>query len=176
MSEESDFSLSPRQLTSLFRYAYTLCDQRDEANDLLQASVEKYLIQVKQHRVDIHSVESYLRTLIRNRFIDGQRYRQRWDTEPYQELDTYDIGPHTLEQVYINKDSLLKIWSCLEPCDRDILYHTVVLGLTADEACVELGMRRGTLLSRIHRLRKQFTTTAEQVSRGDEHVYQYKND
>jgi RNA polymerase sigma factor (sigma-70 family) len=150
-----DMLLSEDDLNSLYRYAMTLCHQRDNAYDLLQSALEKYLIEQKCQRGAVENPMAFVRTLIRNRFIDQYRYDRRWDTQVYEDFSTYDISPVRLEQVSIDAQTLDNVWSELCPLDRDILYHWAVLGYSTDETCEQLEMPRGTLLSRIHRLRKK---------------------
>ncbi len=159
--------LSAAQLNELYQYAVALCHSRDDAYDLLQAALESYLQAVKQsnprrgkrgrerEKESIVKPEAFVRTLIRNRFIDQYRYKQRWQQESFEEHSAYDISPVNIEQLTIDADSLKKVWQQLSPLDRDILYHWAVLGYNTDEVCEQLGMPRGTLLSRIHRLRKK---------------------
>ena len=132
-----------------------LCHQRDEAYDLLQSALEKYLIEVKCRRQAIDNRMAFVRTLIRNRFIDHCRYQQRWDTELFEESAHYDITPIGLEQICIDAETLQSVWDKLSAQDRDILYQWAVLGYSTDEVCESIGMPRGTFLSRIHRLRKK---------------------
>jgi RNA polymerase sigma factor (sigma-70 family) len=150
------------ELNRLYQYAMTLCQQRDDAYDLLQSSLEKYLLELRCDRGIIHNDQAYMRRLIRNRFIDQYRYQQRWASESYEEASSHDISPINIEQHFIDSNSLENIWKQISPQDRDILYHWVVLGYSTDEACKQLNMNRGSFLSRIHRLRNRL-----RVSDGD---------
>ena len=150
--------LSKTELNSAYQYAYTLCQDPQDASDLLQAALEKYLIEVKRKQRCIDNPVGFVRTLIRHRCIDLFRQRQRWFSEAFEEGATYDISPIDLEKLYIDGRQLQQIWQQLSPGDRDILYHWAVLGYSTDEACEQLGIPRGTLLSRIHRLRKALAT------------------
>ena len=147
--------LCEADLNALYQYAMTLCHQRDEAYDLLQSALEKYLIAVKCRDEAIANRMAFVRTLIRNRFIDQYRYQQRWDTELYEECAHYDITPVGLEQICIDAEALQSVWEKLSVLDRDILYRWAVLGYSTDEVCASIDMPRGTFLSRIHRLRKK---------------------
>ncbi len=150
----SNTLLSPDQLQGLFRYAMVLCQHEANAHDLLQASLEVWLLEVRNGKTVLNP-EAYLRTLIRHRFIDAYRKQQRWQEHSFEEQATYDISPLDLEQLHIDQQQLDSLWKTLSPQDRDILYHWAVLGYSTDEACELLGVPRGTFLSRIHRLRKQ---------------------
>lgn len=146
--------LNPEQMQGLFRYAVVLCQHEQDACDLLQASLEVYLLEMRAGK-GVLNPEAYLRTLIRHRFIDAYRKQQRWQEDSFEEQQSYDISPLNLEELHINQQQLDSIWKTLCPQDRDILYHWAVLGYSTDEACELLGIPRGTFLSRIHRLRKQ---------------------
>ena len=149
--------LSKAELNGAYQYAYTLCQDPQDASDLLQSALEKYLIEVRRKDRRIDNPVGFVRTLIRNRCIDLFRHRQRWYSEAFEEGATYDISPLDLEQLSIDRRQLERIWQQLSPGDRDILYHWAVLGYSTDEACEQLGIPRGTLLSRVHRLRKALT-------------------
>lgn len=144
--------ISAEQLNELYRYAFVLCQHEADAYDLLQGAMEKYLVAVKCQQM-IKSPIGYVRTLIRNRFIDGYRQQQYWPSETFEEQAIYDISATNLEQLTIDQQQLELLWQSFSPVDRDILYHWAVLGMSTDEACKVLDMKRGTLLSRIHRLR-----------------------
>lgn len=148
-------ALCEADLNALYQYAMALCQQRDDAYDLLQSALEKYLIEVKCRREPIASPMAFVRTVIRNRFIDQYRYQQRWDTEPFEESAPYDITPVGLEQICIDAQALQTVWTSLCAQDRDILYQWAVLGYSTDAVCERISMPRGTFLSRIHRLRKK---------------------
>jgi RNA polymerase sigma factor (sigma-70 family) len=156
MTGEWDSSMfGEADLNALYQYAIALCHQRDDAYDLLQSALEKYLVELKCKRHSIDNPMAFVRTLIRNLHIDQYRYQQRWDTEQFEEYAPYDITPVDLDQICIDAETLQRVWSMLSVQDRDILYQWAVLGYTTDEVCKRIGMPRGTFLSRIHRLRNK---------------------
>lgn len=164
----SNKMLDENQLQMLYQYAMVLSQHRDDAYDLLQSAVESYLIKVKRGTQVIDCPVAYVRTLIRNRYIDHYRARQRWQSESFEELALYDISPVDLEQVVIDSNELQGLWAQLSVEDRDILYHWAVLGYSTDEACALLDMPRGTFLSRIHRLRKRCLAMRNSLSQSQE--------
>lgn len=147
--------LNEAQLNRLFQYAMALCHERADALDLLQASVEKYLIELQRNKQPIDSAENFTRKILRNKFIDQQRHQQRWAKQPYEEAAVYDISPTNLEDTAVDQEQLSNLWRDLDSLDRDILYHWAVLGFSSGELADKLEMPRGTLLSRIHRLRQR---------------------
>ena len=162
MADNHSEQLDKPQLQQLYQYAMVLTQQHDSAQDLLQTAVEHYLLEIKRGKY-IQQKMAYLRTTIRNRFIDHYRSQQRWQDEPFQEETPHDISPLDLEQLHIQQQTLERVWQTLSPEDREILYHWAVLGYSTDEACDLLAMPRGTFLSRIHRLRKRCETQQDEL-------------
>lgn len=153
-----DVLFNAEQLQSLYRYAFALTLNADDAYDVLQSAVEKYLTKSQEKSFEINVPLAMMRTLIRNLYIDSYRYKQRWKSEPYEEMGHYDISPVNLEDCIISKDLADKLWQTLSPKDRDLLYHWVILGHSTDEVCTLCDISRGSFLSRMHRLRKKCNT------------------
>lgn len=143
------------QLNKLYQYAYVLSQCPSDAYDLLQSALEAYLVTVQRGREEIKNPDAYLRTLIRNRYIDHYRHGKRWQQESYEETKVYDISPLDLESVSITEQELENVWGLLKPQERELLYYWAVLGYSTDEACELLEVPRGTFLTRLYRLRKR---------------------
>jgi len=151
------------ELQELFRYAMLLTQQRDDALDLLQSSVESYIRKTTVDRIKVNEPKAYIRTSIRNQFFDGSRKDKRWQYETFAEETHYDISPIDLESFHILQEDAENLWAELDSRDRDILYHWVILGYSTDEACQALNLSRGTFLSRMHRLRKRYAHTSSKT-------------
>ena len=74
------------ELQKLHRYGCALCINSDDAYDLLHYAIEKYLqktgiqkFEGKPHGSDL----AYVRTIMRNRFIDEYRKSVRFPEESY---------------------------------------------------------------------------------------------
>ena len=138
-------------LQRLFRYSYTLTANEDDAYDLLHDSLERLL---RSGPEGLARPESYLRTVIRNRFIDHYRRAQRQREQPV----LADISPPDLESVHI--DSLIEleqIWPRLEATDREILYFWAYEDYSTREISEKLDLSRGTILSRMHRIKSKIS-------------------
>ena len=139
-------------LNRLFRYAYTLSGDESSAADLLQDTVERCL----QHPPGpLASPEAYAHRVMRNRYIDLARRKKICPERDALDGDAelLAIDTHCLEQLIISRDELQKVWSRLDAFEREILYYWVVEEMSAKQIASTLGSRRGTVLSRIHRLR-----------------------
>lgn len=149
--------LSKDQLNMLFRYAIALANDEARAYDLVHSSLEK----VWKKRTN--APNSYYRAAIRNMFLDEQKRENRFYHEKLDENLEHPvlISERGLEDIYIEKESAHEILSQLSPFDREILYLFAVEGMTFDEISKETGKKKGTLLSRIHRIREKFKNYRE---------------
>ena len=139
-------------LNRLYRYAYVLSGDEAAAYDLLQDAVERVL---RVAPSTLHRPEAYARTTLRNCFYDAcdRRRQNREDTRADMDAIPIDMATRSLESMLIAEDELAFVWRQLNPIDREILYLLAVHGMSAQAIADALGSRRGTILSRIHRLR-----------------------
>jgi RNA polymerase sigma-70 factor (ECF subfamily) len=149
-------------LQKLFRYACTLCINQDDAYDLLQYAIEKYLHNQSASKRGSDVV--FVRTIIRNRFIDDYRRLKRFPEESYDDEVAVAIDVATLEEVVLAQVELEIVWERLDPFEREILYYWAIEEMTAQEIADQIDVPRGTVLSRIYRLRKKIESTYEDVS------------
>ena len=141
-------------LNHMYRYCAALTGDPSSAYDLLQDGLERYL------RSDPSRVETpmaLLRRIVRNRHIDLCRTDHDKDRDSLEALDrqAVDIGFATLENMVVAEQEVERIWAMLAPRERELLHLWALEGYTAQEVADLLGQPRGTVLSRIHRLRKR---------------------
>lgn len=146
--------LDKKQFNQLYQYCYSLTGDRTAAFDLLQSGLEKYLKAAGNTQNNL----PYIRKIIRNHFIDQLRRDSRASFEQIENNSAVDIESHTLEHLVIQEDTLEKLWQQLTAPEREILYLWAVLGCTTDEIARLQDCPKGTVLSRIHRLRKKLQT------------------
>lgn len=148
-------------LNKFYQYAVSLCGQEADAYDLLQSALEKFLRAQKNTLSTLDNPSAYMRRIIRNLYIDHYRRNQRQASDEFDEdqhSSVSDISSQSLEQIIIDRDTLQSLWQFLSDKERELLYMWAVLGHTIDEIASELECPRGTLLARIHRLRKKLQT------------------
>ncbi len=145
----------------LYRYCYSLTGDEDNACDLLQAALEKYL---GSGRTITELNKFYMMRIVRNQFIDDWRKAGRVKVEPFDDAKHLDFDIATLEQTVIDQDALANLWSGFEPVEREILFLWAVEGYTTAEVAKWLDLPRGTVLSRISRLRKRVAGRVEGVA------------
>ena len=144
------------ELNNLYRYGYALCANQDDAYDLLQYALEKYLH--KPARYNDVSDMAYVRTTMRNRFIDEYRKSTRFPQEEYDDGLLVAIDEAALEDVVVAQLDLEIIWKELNTVEREVLYYWAIEGMTAQEIANQIDVPRGTVLSRLYRIRKRFDT------------------
>lgn len=139
---------SREDLNQLYRYCVALTGDEDEAYDLLQDSFEKFLRKGR----DVHSAKAYFRGIIRNHFIDQYRKGAK---HGFTELDENIISTNetSLESLIANKEEARFILNALDFHDRELLYLWAVEEYTAKELADLLKSPRGTILSKLHRLK-----------------------
>jgi len=139
-------------LQKLYRYSYSLtCDEPD-AYDLLQASLEKFI----KSNVVANEPTAYMKKIIYNRFIDECRRKKIIQFESLEEATLpADFDVQTLEELLVNEDMAKQILQSLEPDEREILYCWAIEGFSTSEIAAKLEKPKGTILSKIYRMRKK---------------------
>ena len=155
--------LDRKSLDKLYRYAYTLTANQADAYDLLHNAIEASLNRPSE---TTKKTIAYLRVIMRNRFIDEYRHHQSFPHEDIDDHSPVSISESSLEDVVIASHDLAVLWKTLEPVDREVLFFWAVEGLSMREISEKLEVSRGTLLSRIHRLRKRLSENENGGQRG----------
>ena len=150
-------------LQQLYRYAYTLTADENDAYDLLHTAIEVSL----SRPADTEAKRmAYIRTIMKNRFIDEYRRQKSFPMEDIDDHSPVSMTGSPLENVVIASHDLARIWKEIEPLDRELLYYWAVEGFSMSEVADKLDIARGTLLSRVHRLRKRLTDSEDTRQRG----------
>ena len=148
--------IDKKQLNQLFRFAVSLTHQDDAAYDLLQSCMEKFL---KQKHRNIANPMAYMKQTIRNEFIDQTR-RQRFQSDLKPELlesidNEYAVQELSLESLHIQQEEVESLLGTMSPEERELLYLWAVEEYTIDEIAQIKQVPRGTLSSKLHRLKKR---------------------
>ncbi len=148
--------LDKKLLNQLYRFALSLCHNEDQAYDLLQSCVEKYL---KADRSHIEKPMAYMMRLMRNEFIDQirkNRFFQEVDAEALEKIsDEAVLGEMSMEDIYVQQCEVEALLNTMRPDERELLFLWAVEEYTIDEIAQLKQVPRGTLLSRLHRLRQR---------------------
>ena len=103
---------------------------------------------------------------MRNRFIDEYRKSARFPEESYDDNSPVAIDENSLEDIIIAEIDLEIIWKKINTFEREILYYWAIEGMTAQEIAKQIDVPRGTVLSRLYRLRKKFEADGAQSAGG----------
>jgi RNA polymerase sigma-70 factor, ECF subfamily len=160
----SDDELRPERLTDhldrLYRAALALCGSRAEAEDLVQETFVRVL--ARPRRVRRGGELGYLLRVLRNTWIDLHRARSTRPPEALGEPVDWlvdagaDPGGLTLE-VRVAYDAI----AALPEPQREAIAAVDVAGLSYKEAAAALGIRQGTLMSRLARARDKVARELE---------------
>ena len=151
-----------QQLNKLYQYSFVLTSDEQEAYDLLHTSIEKFL------NIDISKVQdtqAYVKKIIRNQYIDQCKKQSRYIEEEFDESVTYvDLDVNSLEKIAASRQQIDLVWRKLTASEREIVYFWAVEGYTTSELAKLLDISRGTLLSKIFRLRKRLEQEFKELS------------
>lgn len=150
---------------SVYSLAYRLCGNQYDAEDLTQETFIRVFRSLKNYRPG--TFQGWLHRITTNLFLDMVRHRQTIRMEALPE--NYDRVPGTAktpEQVFDDAtlDPDLEIALAeLHPDYRAVVVLCDVVGLTYEEIAETLGIKMGTVRSRIHRARSNLRTTLERL-------------
>ena len=148
----------------LYRYSYSLSCDENNAYDLLQAALEKFI----KSNVVVKQPVAYMKKIIYNQFIDDCRRQKIVQFENFEETTLpADFDVQTLEELVVNEDMAKQILQSLEPDEREIMYCWAIEGFSTSEIALKLEKPKGTILSKIYRMRKKLV---EQFGRNSNEI------
>ena len=144
-------------LDRLYRTAVLITRDPHEAEDLVQDTYELILRRPRELRGE--SELHYMRAAMRRRAVD--RHRESRRRVPVVGLDSApDVRGRAGEDPGLRAEQaeVLAALRALPPIHRDVLVATCVAGLSYSEAASALGVKRGTVMSRVSRAREALVT------------------
>jgi RNA polymerase sigma-70 factor, ECF subfamily len=149
-------------LDRLYRAAWALCGSREDAEDLVQDTMARVLARPRIVRGDDDI--GYLLRVLRNTFISSRRTASRRPVAAGvapEELELPDRGTATQPEAAAGTREVFGIISALPEDFRDAITAIDVVGLSYAEAARALGVREGTVTSRLYRARAQVAKALE---------------
>jgi len=140
-------------LQALYRYSVSVCNDQNLAYDILQTAIEKCIARGARVGKDVQL--SYVKAVIRNAYIDQYRRQARFPEALFEEDVVVPMDANSLEDMVIAESELEGIWQNLSDAERELLYLWAVEEYTVQEMAELLNTPKGTLLSRLHRLKKR---------------------
>jgi len=152
------------ELNRLYRYALSLAKQEDMAYDLLQSSLERYLMKSPQ---TVESPQAYLKVIIRNLFFDINRHN---NVIPMISMECDEVSliepidDSSMADLLMNQQEVQQLTMLLSPEENELLYLWAVEEHTTEEIANIYQQPRGTVLSRLHRLKKRIRDHARIIN------------
>jgi RNA polymerase sigma-70 factor (ECF subfamily) len=143
--------IEPDQLQKLYQYALALTHDASNAHDLLQTALLKWVQKGKPGEQPV----AYIRQIIRHQFIDDCRRHKRVAFEPMEDHSPVIMSEDCLEKQYVDEALTEQLLGGLNNAEREVLFLSAVMEYSASEIAEELGTTRGTILSRIFRIKKK---------------------
>jgi RNA polymerase sigma-70 factor, ECF subfamily len=153
--------VAERYAGTVYRMAYSLTDDPDEACDLTQDVFVRVYRNLDRYRPG--TFEGWLYRITRNLFLDGLRRRARvrvsaLPTEDWREPHDVAPGPAERAEFGVVCFDLLQALQRLPVSFRTAVVLIDVEGLSYAEAAEVLGWPIGTVRSRVHRGRRALRT------------------
>jgi RNA polymerase sigma-70 factor (ECF subfamily) len=147
-------TLSDDDFQRAYRYASALTGDRDRAFDVVHTAVTQWL-QAAPKNVD--NALAYFLRIVRNCFLADVRRAALMRWSPIEDSEAViAVDLRAMEDIHLERAWLERAWAEFSVAEREVLFLWAVEGFTVDEISAQTGAPRGTLLARMHRLRKRF--------------------
>jgi len=148
-------TFSKTLLNDVYGYALALCQQPDQAYDLVQSSCEKVL----KKSIEQGELKPYMLTCIRHEYFDYFR-RSKLSLVIDQKLQDDQLIQEEyvvqeLDSIIINQQHVNLVLAELSAEERELLFLWAVEGFSMQEIALQTNTSRSTLLSRLSRLKKR---------------------
>ena len=144
-------------LDRLYRAAWALCGNREDAEDLVQETYTRVLAKKRTIASDADALP-YLLTVLRNTFRSSLRTRSRRPRTSALEdaAEARLAAPSgTTPEAAVEARAVFAAIAALPDDQRDVVAAVDVVGLSYAEAAETLGVPTGTVMSRLHRGRSR---------------------
>lgn len=142
----------------LERFARKLAGNDSAVDDLVQSALERALRQ-RRHWQPGTRLDSWLCRILHNAWRDEHRRRRvRGETVAIELIATTSDG----ESLLYHRLLLAQVHAAMEllpPCQKAVLQHVAIEGLTYRETAHEMRTSIGTVMSRVHRARRGLGVT-----------------
>lgn len=143
-------------LPRLRRFAQSLTGSTDDANDLVQAAMERAL-KAMTTLDDDAKLDAWMFRIIRNLWIDGLRRRR--SEGPHEAIEDWshlsDVDGRTATETRLTARKAIAAMGRLKQDQQDILRRICVDGQSYKDAARDLDIPIGTVMSRLSRARLQ---------------------
>lgn len=156
-------------LPRLRRFALSLTRDSSNADDLVQATLERALARWKSKRAE-GDLRAWLFAILYRRFVDNHRSARRYARM----LELFSGREEALPSAErtVVAQAALGAFDQLKPEQRALLFAVTVEGLSYQQAADVLGLPIGTVMSRLSRARKALHQLTEgEITRPSLRIY-----
>ena len=133
-------------------YAYALCGDACDGDDLVQEAIARALESGKVPDA-LDDMRHWMFRVIRNLYIDRQR-RKKVRSEYSASYKRLIDGEPVVEEDRLGSILIRQAMEALSPNHREVLYLVDVMGMSYAEAASVMAVAPGTVMSRLSRARK----------------------
>ena len=155
------------ELNQLYRYALSLSKHEESAYDLVQSAIERLLNKAAGEVASIEKPLAYLKVIIRNLYFDLERHKK---VVPMISIETDNLSflepvdDNSMENVLINQQEVQLLIGLLDAQENELLYLWAVEEHTVEEIAAIYEKPKGTMLSKLHRLKKRIREQLQRVN------------
>lgn len=151
-------------LNKLYQYALSLTRQEDVAYDIVQSALEKYL---KKAPESVEQPLAYMKTIIRNVFIDLERHNKvvpmiSAESDEVAHIEGFDDSG--MDDILMNQQEVQRLTENLSAEENELLYLWAVEEHSTKEIAEIYKQPKGTILSKLHRLKKRIRDHAQVIN------------
>ncbi len=141
-----------RHIPGLRRYARALLANPDAAEDLVQETLARALGKLRLWRPG-SNMRAWLFTVMHNQFVnDARRYQNRPDRMA--EYCGETVSGHASSETLAHLNDIEAALQQLPEAQREVLLLVTLEGLSYTETATVLRIKKGTVMSRLHRARE----------------------
>lgn len=159
--------LMSERIPRLYRIAGLITGRHDIAEDAVQDALMHAWRDLPRLR-DVERFDAWLHRLLVNACHDQGRRQRRRRAETQLGEDEYPAVSADPEQMLAQRDELERAFRRLNAKDRAVIVLRHYLGLSTAETAAAMGMREGTLKSRLHRAMRLMAAAMAAESRASE--------
>ncbi|MGP6173530.1 RNA polymerase sigma factor SigE [Corynebacterium sp. A21] len=157
---------------SVYRLAFRLSGNQHDAEDLTQETFMRVFRSLKSYQAG--TFEGWLHRITTNLFLDMVRHRNKIRMEAlpedYERVPGNEVTPEQAFNIAHLDPELQSALDRLSPEFRVAVVLCDVVGMSYDEIADTLGVKMGTVRSRIHRGRSQLRASLEAAAENNEEV------
>lgn len=146
---------------ALFRFAYSLCGDPDDARDLTQSAFQKLAVHAKSLR-EPSKAKSWLFSTLHREFIDQYRRRRRFPHTTLEKAPEPQQSGGSNPGIRIDAESMMRALAILEEKFRAPLVLFYLESLSYRDIADVLAIPIGTVMSRLRRAKDQLRARLEE--------------